>query len=292
MQNLPHLTHIRSFEAAARHLSFTLAAEELNYTQAAISAHIRSLEDYLGRPLFVRKARSLELTGLAQAYLPGIRRALQQIDDATEAVVTRTHDRAVVISCPISLAENWLAARVARFLRDHPDFSVTLNGLIWSDRRGEPADLAIAMKRPSEVDPGDQLLKRDRLSVVCAPGYAVDGVPLAAPEHLARADLIHILTRQDNWGAVAVEMGLEGLDLQGGVRTNSSNIALEFAANGLGCVAVTRDLAGPYLERGVLIEPFPCAVESPWNYYLVASGQPLKPAARLFRDWLIGQAGG
>ncbi|MBF9050081.1 LysR family transcriptional regulator [Roseobacter sp. HKCCD9010] len=287
MDHKPYLTHIRSFEAAARHLSFTAAADELNYTQAAISNHVRSLEEYLGKPLFIRHARSLELTGPGQAYLPGLRRALQQIEDATEAIVTRTHDQTVVISCPISLAENWLAAQVAAFLADHSSYTITLNGTIWADSVGEVADLTIEIKRQDAVLPGDALLASEELTVVSAPGYQVAGEALSRPEQLVSADLIHILTRQDCWGAVADGLGLDNLDLQGGVRSNSSNVALELAANGLGCVAVLRSLAQPYLDRNVLIEPFPCAVESPWSYYLTRPARALKPSARRFRDWLL-----
>nr|WP_238475693.1 LysR substrate-binding domain-containing protein [Rhodophyticola sp. CCM32] len=86
---------------------------------------------------------------------------------------------------------------------------------------------------------------------------------------------------------MATRLGLDNLDLHGGVRSNSSNVALELAANGLGCVAVLRSLARPYLDRNLLIEPFPCAVESPWNYYLTRPAHPLKPPARRFRDWLL-----
>ena len=84
----PPLHLIRSFEAAARHLSFTRAAEELGYTQAAISTHIRALEKHVGRQLFIRRARSLVLTEIGEAFLPTLRQALDQIDRATDGVVT------------------------------------------------------------------------------------------------------------------------------------------------------------------------------------------------------------
>ncbi|QBY00734.1 LysR family transcriptional regulator [Rhodophyticola sp. CCM32] len=200
MEHRPYLNYIRSFEAAARHLSFTLAAEELNYTQAAISNHVRSLEEYLGKPLFIRHARSLELTGPGQAYLPGIRRALHQIGDATEAIITRPHDQSLVISCPISLAENWLAVRVARFLAEYPDYAITLNGTIWADTTGEVADLTVEIKPQDKVALGDALLAPEHLTVVCAPEYQVGSEMLCRPDQLSRAQLIHILTRQDCWG--------------------------------------------------------------------------------------------
>src|SRR5215470_16197412 len=93
----PPLNFIRAFECAARHLSFTRAAEELGYTQAAISMQVRALEKYLGRALFVRSARSLELTEMGEAFLPTLRQALSQIDSATEAIVTSSRDQGVIL---------------------------------------------------------------------------------------------------------------------------------------------------------------------------------------------------
>lgn len=290
MKHRPHLSYIRSFEAAARHLSFTLAAEELNYTQAAVSNHVRSLEEYLGRPLFIRHARSLELTGLGQAYLPGVRQALRQIEEATEAIISRTHDKSVVISSPISFAENWLAPQVARFMGGHPEYSITVHGTIWGDVEDEVADLSIAIKHDDSARPGEQKLFSDGLCVLCAPDYRIDGKPLTHPKDLQRAQLIHILARQDCWKPIASALGLEELGVEGGLKSNSSNIGLELAANGLGCVAMLRSLARPYLDRGVLVEPFPVSVPSPWNYYLTNRNGGSKPAVKTFQKWLVEEA--
>jgi predicted transcriptional regulator len=92
------LNYVRSFECAARHLSFTAAAKELGYTQAAVSTHVRALEHYIGRQLFIRYPRSLKLTEMGEAFLPTLRQALDLIDQATEAVVTSSRKRTVVVS--------------------------------------------------------------------------------------------------------------------------------------------------------------------------------------------------
>ena len=143
MKSLPHLSFLRSFEAAARHLSFTSAAEELNCTQAAVSSHVRSLEDYLGRPLFVRHARSLTLTDVAQGYLPSVQRALQEIDTATQSLVTKGSAKAVTISCPVSLTENWMPRVIAGFHKAHPKTEVTLNSTVWADLQENASDITI-----------------------------------------------------------------------------------------------------------------------------------------------------
>ena len=116
----PPLAFIRSFECTARHLSITLAARELGYTQAAVSAHVRALEKYVGRPLFERKTRSLRLTEIGEAFLPTLRQALQQIDNATDAIVTSSRERSVSLACPMSLAENWIARSSGRLFRFLP----------------------------------------------------------------------------------------------------------------------------------------------------------------------------
>ncbi|MEY3959418.1 MAG: hypothetical protein RIR14_71, partial [Pseudomonadota bacterium] len=120
MKNLPPLNYIRSFEASARHLSFTRAAEELGMTQAAVSGHVRALEQYIGRPLFHRAPRSLSLTEVAASYLPTLRQALAQIDVATGQILTVAHRQEVTLACPASLATNWLPPRLRAFGAAHP----------------------------------------------------------------------------------------------------------------------------------------------------------------------------
>src|SRR5262245_35148503 len=101
MRPPPPLNYIRSFECSARHLSFTAAAQELGYTQAAVSNHVRALEQYIGRQLFIRYPRSLKLTEMGEAFLPTLRQALEQIDQATESIVASARKRTVVVSCPM-----------------------------------------------------------------------------------------------------------------------------------------------------------------------------------------------
>jgi LysR family transcriptional regulator, glycine cleavage system transcriptional activator len=144
MKPPPPLNYIRSFECSARHLSFTLAANELGYTQAAVSNHVRGLEHYLGRQLFIRYPRSLKLTEMGEAFLPTLRQALDLIDHATEAIVTSARNKTVVISCPMSLAENWIAGCMAAFRNQHPEIQIVLHGTIWEDLSEQIADITIS----------------------------------------------------------------------------------------------------------------------------------------------------
>lgn len=290
MMNLPHLTFLRSFEAAARHMSFTGASEELNCTQAAVSNHVRSLEDFIGRPLFVRHPRSLSLTDVGAAYLPSVRHALQEIDLATQSLVAQTHKRDVVVSCPVSLAANWLPEVIQDFRRDHPDVDFTLHGTIWNDVGENVSDISILVQQGDKLSAGQTPLWEERLTVVCAPGYLVDGQPLTDPAQLGQANLIQILGRLEYWELIAQNLNLEGLEGDASLRCGSTNLALELAATGQGCVAVPRSLARIFIERGLLVDPFELSVPSPWVYCLRVGGKSITPTVKLFRDWIIEAA--
>jgi len=286
----PYLNFVRSFEAAARHLSFTAAAEELGYTQSAISNHVRSLEEFLGRPLFIRYPRSLSLTTLGEAYLPAIRHALAEIDEATEAIITTLHEKKVVVSCPISLAQSWLVQVVSAFKVLHPDISVAIHGKIWADDEAKVADITLISERREEVPDGSELLWREKLAVVCAPSYQVDGKPLTEVEQLRDAQLIHMLGRPSYWQGFADLFHLEKWNLASGSQTNSVTVSLEMAANGQGCAIVPKSHLGSYVERGLLVEPFEFDLESPWSCYISKQKNADMRPAKIFHDFLVSFA--
>lgn len=285
-QPLP-LNYIRSFESAARNLSFTAAAEELGYTQAAISSHIRALEHYIGWQLFVRYPRSLRLTEMGEAFLPTLRQALEQIDQATEAIVARAHSRTVVISCPVSLAENWLAQVLTGFRRAHGDIEIVLQGTVWEDPLEQQADLIISVRRFDSQPAASELMWEDELVLVCAPELAGGTAPIRTPADLANKEWIFVLGRQECWHAMAEAIGQDETRHQKRITTNSTNIALELAAQGAGLVVTQRSLAQLYLRRGLLVEPLALTRPSPWAYYL--SVNPLSRGShhRILRDWLM-----
>lgn len=284
--HLPHLTFLRSFEASARHMSFTSAAEELNCTQSAVSNHVRSLEEFIGRPLFVRHPRSLSLTDVGAAYLPSVRHALQEIDRATQSLVAQTHKREVVVSCPFSLAANWLPEVIRGFGEVHPGVDLTVHGTIWADVEENVSDISISINHVDDITPDLTRLWAEDLTVLCAPGLRVGKEALSRPEQLSEAALIHILGRLDYWKLTAQALDLPEFDLSTGPSTSSTNVALELAVQGMGCVAAPRSLAQIYLQRGLLVEPFGIKVESPWVYCLRVKEKSMNPTVRLFLDWL------
>ncbi|MGE0007772.1 MAG: LysR substrate-binding domain-containing protein [Parvibaculaceae bacterium] len=290
MKPPPPLNYIRSFESSARHLSFTAAAEELGYTQAAISNHVRALEQYIGRRLFTRYPRSLKLTEMGEAFLPTLRQALDQIDHATEAVVAKARTRTVVVSCPMSLAENWLAGAMAEFRNRHSEIEVVLQGTVWEDLSDQLADITISVRRFDDRPAASTLLWDDQLVLVCSPDFLGGGEVRDPPREIIRRERIFVLGRQEYWQCFADLLKIDVPDHDRGLTTNASNIALELAATGAGLVATQLSLARTYLKRGLLIEPFPIRAPSPWAYYLTDTQHSKGNVVRIVREWIVERA--
>ncbi len=289
MKSLPPLNYIRSFEASARHLSFTRAAEELGMTQAAVSGHVRALEQYIGRPLFHRAPRSLTLTEVAASYLPTLRQALAQIDVATSQILTVAHRQEVTLACPASLATNWLPPRLFRFSQRHPEVEVTVHATIWSETTDQIADLRITPRHLSQPLLG-QSLGEETLAMVCAPAFLTGPEAIATPADVGRKGLIHVLGRQDHWQAFARHHGLSDLPLSEGMKTDSSNVALEMAIAGLGCAITLASLAEIHLQRGLLVAPFPAPIASSWSYDLHFGDLIPTRASEKLRHFLVSGA--
>src|SRR6266436_8212994 len=198
---LPSLNGLRAFEAAARHLSFTQAASELNVTQTAISHQIRRLEEELGIRLFVRKNRALSLTPEAREYLPGIRAAFNDLRLATDRLLRKGDDNVLTISTLASLAAKWLLPRLSAFQEAHPDIDVritTSTGLI--DFRGGDVDAAIRYGRGNWPGLRAEWLMADQLFPVCSPTLLTGDKPLRRPEDLADQVLLHTSGgTEDDW---------------------------------------------------------------------------------------------
>lgn len=172
-RNLPPLGWLRTFEAAARHLSFTGAARDLHMTQSAVSQQIKALEAYLGRPLFHRRPRALELTEAGITYLPVVREAFRTLLRGTRAV-TNTPDNVLRLQSNLTFAVHWLAPRLARFRTAHPEVQLEISTELWEPREmAEGADIEIRYSlRPSDTVRAE-LLHTDHYYPVCAPGYRV-----------------------------------------------------------------------------------------------------------------------
>src|SRR6516162_785108 len=206
---LPSLNGLRAFEAAARHLSFTLAAAELNVTQTAISHQIKRLEEELGLRLFVRKNRSLALTPKAKAYLPGVRAAFNDLRLATDQLLRKDDDSVLTISTLASLAAKWLLPRLSTFQEAHPkiDVRITTSTSLVDFRSGDVA-AAIRYGRGNWQGVKAQWLMADELFPVCSP--ALLNRRLRCPEDLAHQTLLHTSGGyDDDWrlGCLEISVG-------------------------------------------------------------------------------------
>src|SRR6266581_8922752 len=207
---LPSLNGLRAFEAAARHLSFTNAASELNVTQTAISHQIRRLEEELGIRLFVRKNRALALTPEAREYLPGIRAAFNDLRLATDRLLRKDADNVLTISTLASLAAKWLLPRLSAFQEAHPDIDVritTSTGLV--DFRSGDVDAAIRYGRGHWPGLRAEWLMADEMFPVCSPALLNGSKPLKCPEDLRDHVLLHTSNADsDDWRLWLTAAGL------------------------------------------------------------------------------------
>lgn len=281
------MSGLQAFEAAARHLSFTEAAKELNCTQAAVSQRVRALETYLSRQLFLRKSNGLQLSEVGEAYLPGVAEALNVAAAATEGLRGKNLVRTVTLSAPVSFLTLWLAPRLDSFLSRNPHVELRLNSAIWTDPNAELADIVIEVRDSTEVDAATPCLPQESLTLVCAPAMAerLATVPLQAALKTSRK--IYIQGRHNAWQRWAT--GLD-LDLNGELPTlkvDNAVTALETASQGLGVTVAYSTYCAPYLAAGRLASPSGAVLQTELCHALTGTpNQPLwHPAHRLF-DWL------
>ena len=277
---LPPLGWLRTFEAAARHLSFTGAARDLNMTQSAVSQQIKALEAHLGRPLFHRRPRALELTEAGITYLPVVREAFRTLIQGTRAVTGDTAG-AVRVQCNLSFAVHWLAPRLPRFRATHPGVLLDISTELWEPREmAEGADMEIRLSlRPSDTVRAE-LLWRDHFYPVCTPGYPVTLATLADQPLYDCSNLLA------NWAAWAED---QGLDWPNPPITHATTYTVTLAvAEAGGGLALAHDIiARRLIGQGRLVAPFAHRAPMPEAYYLILSPQAERsPGCVAFADWL------
>ena len=291
LRSLPPLNGLRAFEAAARHLNFTRAAEELNVTQAAISHQIKGLEERLGQPLFRRLNRRLLLTDAGQTLLPPMSQAFGIIAEAVGRVEGDDSSGIVTVSTLDSVATNWLVPRMGRFRGRHPDIDLRIaieDELVDFSQGG----VDVALRYGFGKYPGLHVvpLMTEDLFPVCAPSLFEKGPPLKAP-----ADLCHYTLFCDDmiegWPEWFMAAGISGDDMTHGPPFSHSNLVLRSAIAGEGVALARSRLVADELAVGRLIKPFDLSVTSKWAYYVVSTQASAgRPKIRAFREWLLEEA--
>jgi LysR family glycine cleavage system transcriptional activator len=284
-RDLPPLPWLRAFEAAARHLSFTLAAKELNLTQAAVSKQIKLLEEHLREPLFVRKTRRIELTKSGEAYVPKLRDAFERMEAGTREVFGQRRTSTLTIRVNISFAVNWLAPRLGDFLKMHPSVPIRILNSTWPDSTStSPVDLDIQYGRGQWHGFQANRLTQDHLSPVCDPKTAST---LHTPTDLKNHRLIHVLGYEDGWAHWFKSAGLSGMHPAQELQVDSSLIAFALAARGTGVALARSGLTGDALSSGRLVRPFEHDAAANEAFYLLSpTGRPLHPNAAVFINWV------
>jgi LysR family transcriptional regulator, glycine cleavage system transcriptional activator len=291
---LPSLNGLRAFEAAARHLSFTNAATELNVTQTAISHQIRRLEQELGIRLFVRQNRSLVLTPEARDYLPGVRAAFNDLRLATDRLLRKDNDHVLTISTLASLAAKWLLPRLSAFQEAHPGIDVritTSSALV--DFKGGDVDAAIRYGRGRWPGLRADWLTADELFPVCSPALLGGNRPLKCPEDLAHYTLLHSSgSYDDDWRLWLTAAGLPiNISEQPGLTFDLILMTVQAAIDGIGVAMGRTSYVEADIAKGRLVVPFKITLPTDAGFYLVspeARTDPPKLAA--FRQWLGASA--
>lgn len=290
-RKLPPLNWLRSFEAAARHLSFTATGEELHLTQAAVSQHIKSLEQYLGQPLFVRMARSLRLTDQGRAYQRRIEPLLSRIADDTEEIFGSRSANQIIVRANAAFSVLWLAPRLGTFLKAHDQLQVRIVNPIWSlQEMEEGADFEIRYGDGQWYGLQAQRLTWDRLFPVCAPDSAQSGLEDMGST-LTQAPLIHVMGYREGWPDWIRAAGLHTIDGHHGIQCDNSIMAFELATTGNGLALARTSLVDGMLKSNRLVRAFEQDAPTTESFYLVEQGKSATTRMHTaFRDWLVDEA--
>jgi len=282
------LNALRAFEAAARQLSFTRAAEELHVTQAAVSHQVKALEKRLGVVLFRRLPRSLLLTDEGQALLPELRDAFERLARALDRVGNQSGQGALTVSSFTTFSLAWLVPRLPRFQALHPEIEVRL---MSSQRLIDFAreDIDIAVRNGDGNWPGLATIKLfdEDLTPLCGRRYRDR---LRKHEDVTKVPLLDTM-RDSEWAIWLKAAGLGRIARSRGAEFDSTKIAVQAAIDGLGVAIGSPSLFAEDIAAGRLFQPFDLTVKTNRGYWLVYP----EPAAErrkitAFRDWIVAEA--
>ena len=287
MSQLPHVTWLRAFEAAARHSSFAAAADELNLTPAAISQQIKLLETHVGEPLFRRLARGVALTDTGHAYAQPVRKAFSDMQQATNGLFGAKNKRTLHVRASVSYAALVLAPRLSEFLTLYPDIDVRLTTAVWTERdEDEEIDVEIRYGHGDWAEPDIRHLGHRFAEVVCHPDVVSSLGETLTFQTLA-AQAIQIIGTESDWDQMAEHFGLTPPAVIGRTKADSSMIALQILAGGSGAAIVSDSFIGPWLKSKALVSPLPYRLPLRRSFFLIAHDAAHKRSdLRLFCDWL------
>jgi LysR family glycine cleavage system transcriptional activator len=295
-RRLPPLNALRAFEAAARHLNFSRAADELSVTPGAVSQQIQNLEDYVGAPLFRRTPKGLLLTDAAQTALPALREAFDRLAEAASLLTAAVDGRRLTLTAAPSFAAKWLVPRLGSFEAAHPQVDVWMSaGLDLVDLTAGEVDIALRYGAGRYAGMEVRRLIGETVIPVISPDLHAT-IPLDRPEDLSRHILLHDGSPEPDdscpdWTMWLAARGVREVDGTRGPRFNQSSLVIEAAVNGRGVALAKRTLAQDDLDAGRLVAPLQIATAVDFAYYLVhpkAKGR--LPQVKAFINWITAEA--
>lgn len=295
---LPPMHGLIVFEAAARHLSFTLAANELSVTQGAISRQIRQLEEYLGKDLFVRANRNISLTPTGLRYYQTIYRALLDVAQATGEIKKWQGEQQITVATTNAMAALWLLPKVAEFqqLHEEIDLRILASDQVTDYRRLD-CDIALFYCRLPPADMKVTTLFPEEVFPVCSPAYLERCLDWDSPEALFGKTLLYLDESQRDWLSWQEwfdQVGLPPVTPRNRININNYPMLLQAAINGQGVALAWGSLVDEYLETGALVRPVDLVLRTPASFCMLESlNRGVTPSSvKLFRQWLLEQLPG
>lgn len=295
-RQLPPLNPLRAFEVAARHSSFTRAADELFVTPSAVSHQVKALEEYLGIPLFLREAKTLTLTAAGRAYLPAVQQAFHLLADATRQLSAELAP-VLRVDVPPTFAAKWLIPRLDRFVKAHPEIDIRVSANSGPpDFARDDYDLAIRFGRGHYPELHSEMCLAVKVFPVCSPALMEGAHPLREPSDLRHHTLLHddstyADASNPDWAAWLRHAGVGDVDASRGLSFTPSHLVINAAIDGLGVALAKDSWVEQDLAQGRLIRPFDISLPVEAAYYMVFPKHRAKDVRiATFADWLRSEA--
>lgn len=292
---LPPLGSLRAFEAVARRLSFTRAADELHVTPGAVSQQIRQLEALVGHRLFMRTRRSVALTEMGMRMLPDVQAGLENLARAVQSHSSLAGDRSLTISVAPSFASKWLLPQLADFTEKYPEIELRVSATVaLADLDHDGVDLAIRLGRGPYPNVRAEPLFGESLTPLCSPKLMKTKGRMPSPEDLRKHKLIHDTSipgenEQSSWRKWLDFAGAGTVPHHRGLRFSLAELAMQAAIDGAGVVLGRTVLAEADLASGRLVRPFNIMLPLDATYFLVLpKHRPIRREVLRFREWIMG----
>lgn len=284
---LPPLNWLRAFEASARALSFTAAAQELSMTQSAVSQQIKSLENSLGRTLFLRRVRGLELTDEGRGYLPTVQAAFAMLEEGTQVLRGRNEPDVLELQVNLSFALFWLTPRLGRFMQENPWVRLNLATAVWAEERpNSSASMHIVFGLEKREGKEGKRLGRDSMFPVCSPQLAKK---ISSIDDLLGQRLFDLPGTAQSWSSwLGANPQKATIPVPAVHRASTWALSLDWAKRGLGVSLAHDTVANDLVAAGQLVRPFEFTLPLKEAYYVIApDGTNTHAATRAFKEWLL-----